>query len=361
MSFIRLNGVEKEYKTKRKQTDKRQRFCIRSIDLSIKKGEFFTLLGPSGCGKTTILKLVAGLLRPDRGDICIENKEVTRVPPEQRGVSMVFQEALLFPHMTVGENISFGLKMKKINKRERTERANDFLKLVGLEGMNLAYPSQLSGGQKQRVSLARALVTKPEILLMDEPFSALDPGTREEMRRLLKKLHRELDITILFVTHDREEAFELSDRVAVLKNGKILEVGMPKDLYERTDTVDVAEFLGLRNIYYGIVYEQKFSCDAFQLQLLNYEAIDVTKGWLVIRPETLSIQKDNINTETNSQYLQGTMMDISYKGSFYNLNVQVGNENLYIIQDTGTEFTFVKGGIVWIGIDSTKLHFIKEI
>lgn len=239
MTVLRLKEIEKTYDSE---------FTLAPLELAIEEGEFFTLIGPSGCGKTTLLKVIAGLVTPDKGTIHHKGQDITEVVAERRHFAMMFQQPHLFPHMTVEQNVSFGLRMNKVPKTERTRRAKEALRQVGLESFAARYPSELSGGQQQRVSLARALVVEPELLLLDEPFSALDPQLKDEMQQLVKQLQKQLGITTVCVTHDQQEAFLLADRMAVMKEGKILQVGAPHTLYSHPDTRDVASFLGHTNV-----------------------------------------------------------------------------------------------------------------
>jgi ABC-type Fe3+/spermidine/putrescine transport system ATPase subunit len=221
--------------------------AVNDITLNIKKGEFLTLLGGSGCGKTTTLRMVAGFLIPDKGEIFIGNQKVTKTPPFKRNTGMVFQNYALFPHKTVFENVGFGLKLRKFSKREIRERVNKILDLVKLSDFGGRYPNELSGGQKQRVALARAVTIEPDILLLDEPLGALDLKLREELQLEVKRIQRELMITTLYVTHDQTEALSMSDRIAVMKDGKILQLDSPYNLYEHPHSKYVANFVGKTN------------------------------------------------------------------------------------------------------------------
>lgn len=240
MTILHLKEIEKTFGSE---------FTLAPLELAIEKGEFFTLIGPSGCGKTTLLKVIAGLVTPDSGTIHHKGHDITKVLAENRHFAMMFQQPHLFPHMTVEQNVSFGLRMQKVPKSERTRKAKEALRQVGLETFLNRYPSELSGGQQQRVSLARALVVEPELLLLDEPFSALDPQLKVEMQQLVKQLQKQLGITTICVTHDQQEAFVLSDRMAVMKEGKILQVGAPHTLYSQPITREVASFLGHENVF----------------------------------------------------------------------------------------------------------------
>ena len=220
---------------------------LRGISLRISAGEFVTLLGPSGCGKTTTLRIVAGLTEPDEGSVLLDGKDITNLPPEKRDVNTVFQSYALFPHMNVGKNIAYGLRVRGVKKDERARRVEEMLRLVALEGFEKRMPSQLSGGQRQRIAIARALVLGPKLLLLDEPLGALDLKLRQQMQRELKDIQKRLGIAFLYVTHDQEEALNLSDRIAIMRDGLIEQVGAPEDIYERPATRFAAEFIGQSN------------------------------------------------------------------------------------------------------------------
>jgi putative spermidine/putrescine transport system ATP-binding protein len=222
--------------------------AVDGIDLAIAPGEFFTLLGPSGSGKTTTLRLIAGFERPDAGRILLKGRDVTNRPPYARDVNTVFQDYALFPHMTVEQNVAYGLMVKKVRKAERTKRAGEALEMVQLQRHGDRRPGQLSGGQRQRVALARAIVNRPQVLLLDEPLGALDLKLRQEMQLELKRIQQEVGITFVYVTHDQEEALTMSDRLAVFRDGHIEQVGTPADVYERPESEFVAGFVGVSNV-----------------------------------------------------------------------------------------------------------------
>src|SRR5881275_212396 len=236
---LRLQGVRKSYG---------QVVAVAGVDLTVEEGEFFTLLGPSGSGKTTLLRLIAGFERPDAGRIELAGRDVTSTPPYLRDTNTVFQDYALFPHMSVAENIGYGLRVKGTAKDERENRVQRALEMVRLEGLGRRRPNQLSGGQRQRVALARAVVNEPEVLLLDEPLGALDLKLRQEMQIELKQIQKEVGITFIYVTHDQEEALTMSDRVAVMSNGQIEQIGVPVDVYERPATEFVAGFIGISNV-----------------------------------------------------------------------------------------------------------------
>ncbi len=236
---VRLSGVRRVYGDV---------VAVAGVDLDIAAGEFFTMLGPSGSGKTTTLRVIAGFERPDAGRVELQGVDVTRVAPSQRAVNTVFQDYALFPHMTVAENVEYGLRVRGMSRRDRRARAQDVLERVRLPGLGDRKPVQLSGGQRQRVALARAIVNGPPVLLLDEPLGALDLKLRQEMQIFLKALQRDLAITFVYVTHDQEEALTMSDRVAVFNEGRIEQVGAPAEVYERPQTEFVAGFVGVSNV-----------------------------------------------------------------------------------------------------------------
>ncbi|MEW6187197.1 MAG: ABC transporter ATP-binding protein [Thermodesulfobacteriota bacterium] len=229
--------------------------AVSQVSIDTVDGELFTLLGPSGCGKTTILRLMAGFHKPDEGKIFFGDKEVSSIPPYQRKIGMVFQNYALWPHMTLLDNVAYGLKLQKVPKTEIGERVEKVFSMVNLTGLEKRYPGQLSGGQQQRVALARALVLNPDVLLLDEPLSNLDAKIRQTVRAEIRKLQKELGITSIYVTHDQEEALTISDRIAVLDHGRMQQLGTPRELYERPENPFVADFIGINNLIAGQVKE----------------------------------------------------------------------------------------------------------
>jgi putative spermidine/putrescine transport system ATP-binding protein len=236
---IRLSGLRKSYG---------EVTALDGVDLTINSGEFFTMLGPSGSGKTTLLRVIAGFERPDAGTVELQGEDVTTRPPYDRDVNTVFQDYALFPHMSVADNVEYGLRIHKVDRSTRRTRALDTLAMVGLEGLGKRKPAELSGGQRQRVALARAIVNEPAVLLLDEPLGALDLKLRQGMQLELKRIQREVGITFVYVTHDQEEALTMSDRVAVFNNGRIEQVGSPVDIYDQPTTGFVAGFVGVSNL-----------------------------------------------------------------------------------------------------------------
>jgi spermidine/putrescine transport system ATP-binding protein len=261
--------------------------AVRGVDLEIHRGEFFSILGPSGCGKTTTLRLVAGFDAPSAGEVLIQGQPMNHIPPHRRPVNTVFQSYALFNHLSVKENIAFGLRLKKLKSAEVEERVKQSLKQVKMEAYANRFPAQLSGGQQQRVALARALVNRPAVLLLDEPLGALDLKLRKEMQVELSNLHQELGLTFIMVTHDQEEALSLSDRIAVMRSGKIEQVGTPSEIYEYPKTAFVADFIGDTNLFEGRVE----AADSSTLQMTTKTGLQIVVQHKVPR-ETISQSKD---------------------------------------------------------------------
>jgi iron(III) transport system ATP-binding protein len=287
--YLRIENLKKIFEENR---------GIEKIDFSIEKGELISLLGPSGCGKTTLLNIIGGFLKPDNGKIYLEDRDITDIPPEKRDISTVFQSYALFPHMNVLENIKYGLKYKKLTKKEQNELALEYLKIVGLDGYEKKSIQELSGGQQQRVALARALVLYPKILLLDEPFSNLDAKLKISMREELKELQKNLKISMIFVTHDQEEALSISDKVVVMNNGRIEQIGTPEEIYYSPINEYVANFIGKSN---------------FILK-------DGVKK--LIRPENIKIEK---NQKGNWKVINKEFM-----GAYTILKIRNGREELYV-------------------------------
>ena len=244
--IVELEGVNKEYGNNH---------VVKDLNLNVEEGEFLTLLGSSGCGKTTTLRMIAGFEEPSSGSILVQGESIAEKEPYERDVNTVFQSYALFPHMTVYDNIAYGLKMKKVPKKEIAERVTKMMTMVQLEGFEKRYPTQLSGGQKQRVAIARALINRPRVLLLDEPLGALDLKLRKQMQLELKRLQKKLNITFIYVTHDQEEALTMSDRIAIMHEGVLDQIGTPAEIYESPKTKFVATFIGETNVFDGCITE----------------------------------------------------------------------------------------------------------
>ena len=283
-------SIELEQVTKRYG----ERSVVSDLSLSVATGELFVLLGPSGSGKSTVLRMISGLAEADSGRVLLHGRDVTHAPPRSRGAGFVFQHYALFRHMTVAQNVEFALRVRGVPARERARRRDELLELVELSGFGGRFPRQLSGGQQQRVALARALAHQPEVLLLDEPFGALDARIRGELRKTLRRIQRELKITAIFVTHDQEEAFELGDRLAVMNYGRLLEKGLPDELYLRPATEFVATFLGAANLLVGEVTRGAVRVGTLDLPLPTQEATGVTSPRVqaLFRPEDVALEKD---------------------------------------------------------------------
>ncbi len=304
--------------------------AVDRAELDVADGELFTLLGPSGCGKTTLLRLLAGFYQPDAGEIRFGERVVSGLAPYERNIGMVFQNYALWPHMTVAGNVGYGLRLRKLTASAVAERVRGGLAKVNLGGLESRYPGQLSGGQQQRVALARALVLNPDILLLDEPLSNLDAKIRVQVRAEIRKLQQELGITTIYVTHDQEEALSLSDRVAVMKDGRVLQVGVPRELYERPRTRFVADFVGTNNLLPGRVRERRgerlFVETALGLlEAIPHAAAAITdRCVLAIRPENVAIQGGLDASPNGANSVGGRVAFSSYLGNTLRYDVETG-------------------------------------
>ncbi|MDR0384016.1 MAG: ABC transporter ATP-binding protein [Christensenellaceae bacterium] len=333
--------------------------AVSNTSFTIDEGEFVTILGPSGSGKTTILRMLAGFEMASSGTILIDGKDMTKIPPNKRPVNTVFQKYALFPHLDVFENIAFGLKLKriKVNDGERLlsvgeikSKVQEALSLVGLKNYGDRDIDNLSGGQQQRVAIARAIVNEPKVLLLDEPLSALDLKMRQEMRIELRRLHKELGITFIFVTHDQEEAMTMSDRIIVMKDGIIQQIGTPKQIYDEPSNAFVADFIGDSNIIKG-----KFIKD-FQVEFLGKKFECVDKGFkrneivdVVLRPESIEVVKKDAQIEAKVLYS-------IFEGSYYNITVEIKKQKLVI----ETIRRYEDGAKIGLWIEPDEIHLMRS-
>lgn len=304
---MELRGISKSYGS--------TPLAVNGVDLSVLRGEFLSLLGPSGCGKTTILRMLAGFETPTAGQILVDGQDFTNVPPHRRGMSMVFQSYALFPHRTVFENVSFGLRMQKLDRASIADKVAKALSMVSLSGLEHRKPSQLSGGQQQRVALARALVVEPKVLLCDEPLAALDKKLRQSMQVELKQLQRRLNVTLIFVTHDQEEALAMSDRVAVMDGGKIEQLGTPTEIYNTPATSFTADFIGDTNLFKGTIERRDGICYllagpdlTLQLPAFSETATPIA---VALRPEKITLSPA-INGSAGE--VHGTVQSVLFQG-----------------------------------------------
>ncbi|WP_260320740.1 ABC transporter ATP-binding protein [Peribacillus simplex] len=300
VSIIELNSITKKYS---------QAIAVENISINIKEGEFLSLLGPSGCGKTTTLRMIGGFELPNQGSIKIDGKEAGNLPPNQRPVNTVFQNYALFPHLSIYNNIAFGLKQKKISKAQIARDTTEIVEIMGLQQHKDKYPRQLSGGQQQRVALARALVNKPRVLLLDEPLGALDLKLRKKMQFELKKLHEQFEITFIYVTHDQEEALIMSDRIAVMNQGRIEQIDTPQQIYNNPKTLFVADFIGETNV---IDVELLESQNRENL-LKEFSQVKNSGKKLVIRPEHLNITQSRF--QPNRITFEAKLKKVHFVGS----------------------------------------------
>jgi len=341
--YLQLKNLYKKYQNNT---------VVNNFNIDVEKGELISILGPSGCGKTTTLRMIAGFIAPTSGEIFLSEEKITDYPPEIRPVSTVFQNYALFPHLTVYENIEYGLRYplkvgKKLDKKEKKERTQKMINLVNLKGLENRRIDQLSGGQQQRVALARSLVLEPKVLLLDEPLSNIDTKLRETVRNEIRKIQKKLGITMIFVTHDQEEAMSISDRIIVMNEGNIEQIGTPREIYTFPETVFVAEFIGKANI------------------------MEINKKSFIIRPENVNIsynEKDNekINNEIEKNVIsgEGKIIGKEYKGSLTSYEIEVTDElfrkkKLNAVMISGKK-EYETGQTVEYSIDKSNLYEIKS-
>ena len=341
--YLQLKNLYKKYQNNT---------VVNNFNIDVKKGELISILGPSGCGKTTTLRMIAGFITPTSGDIFLSGEKITDYPPETRPVSTVFQNYALFPHLTVYENIEYGLRYplkvgKKLDKKEKKERTQKMINLVNLKGLENRRIDQLSGGQQQRVALARSLVLEPKVLLLDEPLSNIDTKLRETVRNEIRRIQKKLGITMIFVTHDQEEAMSISDRIIVMNEGNIEQIGTPREIYTFPETVFVAEFIGKANI------------------------MEINKKSFIIRPENVNIsynEKDNekINNEIGKDVIsgEGKIIGKEYQGSLTSYEIEVTDElfrkkKLNAVMISGKK-EYETGQTVEYSIDKSNLYEIKS-
>ncbi len=324
---------------------------LRSINLDIHRKEFITLLGPSGCGKTTTLRIIAGFVTPDEGDVIFDGKRINDLPPHRRNVNTVFQRYALFPHLNVYENIAFGLRLSKTPDEEIKTRVTEMLTLVNLRGFEKRDVSSLSGGQQQRVAIARALINRPEVLLLDEPLGALDLKLRKDMQVELRRMQQQTGITFIYVTHDQEEALSMSDTVVVMANGEIQQIGTPEKIYNEPENAFVADFIGESNILNGTMikdYTVSFAGQTFTCEDAGFapnEPVDV-----VVRPEDIDI------VPVDKAMLTGEVTAVTFKGDYYEIIADIDNFK-WMIETTDA---FRVGDTIGISIDPYEIQVMKK-
>jgi len=355
MSSLELNNVIKTFKTPGGGITT----AVDSLSLSINSGSFVTLLGPSGCGKTTTLRMIAGFEVPDSGQILIDNNDVTYQPPNKRDLAMVFQSYALFPHLTVAENIAYGLKIRKVPDGEIKQRVNNALELVDLTGLGERYPNQLSGGQQQRVALARAIILRPKVLLFDEPLSNLDAKLREDMRERIRTLQQHLKITAVYVTHDQIEAMTMSDVIVVMNKGKVEQIGDPIEVYERPASKFVADFIGRVNLLQAKLVkadQDELLLDLFGTNIKVKSFTKVASQMLVVvRPE-----KVELLPEDNSQepFINGKIVKRVYVGQHIEYKIKLNSGPEILVMSIGKEPLQI-GAPVRVGLNVDSLHAVS--
>lgn len=334
MSFMHLNQIDVSYDGKKN--------ILEGLNLEINEGELVSLLGPSGCGKTTTLRVVAGFIPPSEGEFKLDGEDLTKVPVHKRNFGLVFQSYALFPHLTVYDNVAFGLKMRKVSKQEQEERVKEILEVCGLTEFADRFPKQMSGGQRQRVALARALVIRPKLLLLDEPLSNLDAKLRVNMRVEIKRLQKQLGITTIFVTHDQEECFSISDKVAVMNKGVIEQYDSPENIYARPTTEFVARFIGFENfIKLSKISEGKYeTADHKTFNVISDRNFEACLG--TIRPDDIQIVNDSEMAAQSDNMLEGTIEVRTFLGKAYQYEVMTSAGKLVVngmaenVYETGT-------------------------
>ncbi|MBY7142842.1 ABC transporter ATP-binding protein [Virgibacillus sp. NKC19-3] len=356
MKSVRLENITKMFG---------ETIGVEDVNIDIQSGEFFTFLGPSGCGKTTTLRMIAGFYFPTKGKIAFDNKDITAVKPNKRNIGMVFQNYALFPHMTVFENIAFGLQVRKNSKsviKEKVEKAQKFVRLVGYGDRKI---TELSGGQQQRVALARSLVIEPDILLLDEPLSNLDAKLREETRVEIKRLQAELGITTIYVTHDQHEAMAMSDRIMVMSEGEVQQIGTPQEIYNRPINQFVASFIGESNILEGTITEVLGDHvivdvgEGISLKGIKENGsphVDITEGKKVL----LSIRPEIIEIDEGLNSVDGKIQMVEFSGVSINYLVKVGNHELNVMIVNSGSNILERDHTITLNIPENGIYFMSE-
>lgn len=331
-------------------------FCLKNINLTVQTGEYFVILGPTGTGKTVLLELIAGMYKPDRGSIWFADEEISSLYPEERNIGFVYQDYALFPHLTVRENICFGLKARKVRTSQLRQRLEEIVSLLNIEHLLQRYPSKLSGGEQQRTALARAVITAPQILLLDEPLSALDPRTRQVFQEELRRIHDTLNTTTLHITHDFSEAMALADRVGVLRDGELVQVGTPENVFRQPNSHFVASFVGMENIFSGEACDTLVHLsEHITLITLKRQSGSVT---VAIRPEDIIVSRERLHSSAQNN-LPGRIISMVHQGSIYRLVIDAGLPFKVLLSPMSVEeMDLQPGNLVWLAFKSTSVHVL---
>lgn len=333
-------------------------FKIRDINLEVDKGEYFVILGPSGSGKTMLLELIAGVWDPESGNIQLNNQDVTYLPPEKRGVGFVYQDYMLFPHKTVFENIAFGLKIRKLDKEKIKTQVNEIMDLFGISRLADRMPRTLSGGEKQRTALARALIIRPPVLLMDEPLSALDKNTKDELIKELKVVHNSFDTTIIHVTHNFDEAIALGDRIAIMKDGKISQVGDSTEIFRHPADMFVADFVGTENIIEGVAKNDGERLTVIDTGNISIYSTEPKRGHvhIAVRPEDIILSREKVETSARNVF-QGPITEIIDTGAIIKLTINIGEPLIvFLTRQSFLDMELNIGKLVWTYFKATAVH-----
>lgn len=333
-------------------------FELKDVNLEVEDNEYFVILGPSGSGKTMLLELIVGMWEPDAGNVYLDGQNITNYPLEKRGVGFVYQNYMLFPHKTVFENIAFGLKLRKVSKKEINDKVNEMMDVLGISHLADRKPRTLSGGEQQRTALARALIVYPKVLLMDEPLSALDKKTREDLIQQMKDIHKKFDITIIHVTHNFDEALQLADRIAIIEKGTISQVGDADEIFRRPANGFVADFVGVENIISGtstICEEQLAIIDTGNIKIFSSEQKE-GHVHLTVRPEDIIVSKEKVATSARNVF-QGKIIEIYDQGALIKVIIDVGEPFVvFLTRQSFLDMELNIGVEVWIYFKATAVH-----
>jgi molybdate transport system ATP-binding protein len=332
-------------------------FVLRDVSLDVNEGEYLVIIGPTGAGKTILLETVAGIYTPDSGRISLDGRDITDERPKDRNICMVYQDYMLFPHCTVAENIGFGLRSRSLSKAEIDEKVGKFSDLLGISHLLHRYPDTLSGGEQQRAAIARAMVMEPRALLLDEPLSALDAKTREMLREELKSLHSMTQTTVIHITHNFEEVFELADRVAIMHQGQIVQVGEPDEIFRRPNSRFVADFVGVVNVFRGTC-SIRDGTGSVEVEGTTIRALPAAEGdvYVSIRPEDILVSKRPLEASVRN-VMPGTVEDLLYIGAMVRLSIDAGLRFLVLLTRQGFEDLEIgKGDAVWIAFKAASVH-----